>query len=71
LIVTDFHRIIKTTHDLAEQYGTERGLTEETIQLAADCAAHIEIKKQAQRYAANMNRPFCEIMRVWEEHKND
>lgn len=69
LIVTDFRRIIKTMHDLAAQWGAAHGLTDETIQLAADCAAHIEIKKQAQRYAANMNKPFHEIMRVWEENR--
>lgn len=71
LIVADFRHIIKTMNDLAAQYGTERGLTEETIQLAADCAAHIEIKKQAQRYAANMGKPFAEVMRIWREHKSD
>ena len=57
--------------ELAKKEGNARGLNDQQILLAAELYTDMEIKKQAQRYAANMGKPFAEVMRIWREHRND
>jgi transcriptional regulator with XRE-family HTH domain len=71
LILKEFHMITDEALELAKKKGNARGLNDEQIRLAAELYADMEIKKQAQRYAANMGKPFAEVMRIWREHKND
>ena len=71
LILKEFHMITDEAFDLAKKKGNARGLNDEQIRLAAELYTDMEIKKQAQRYAANMGKPFAEVMRIWREHKND
>ena len=71
LILKEFHMITDEALELAKKKGNARGLNDEQIRLAAELYTDMEIKKQAQRYAANMGKPFAEVMRIWREHKND
>ena len=71
LILKEFHMITDEALEIAKKKGNARGLNDEQIRLAAELYADMEIKKQAQRYAANMGKPFAEVMRIWREHKND
>ena len=71
LILKEFHMITDDALELAKKKGNARGLNDEQIRLAAELYTDMEIKKQAQRYAANMGKPFAEVMRIWREHKND
>lgn len=71
LILKEFHMITDEAFELAKKKGNVRGLNDEQIRLAAELYTDMEIKKQAQRYAANMGKPFAEVMRIWREHKND
>lgn len=71
LILKEFHMITDEALELAKKKGNARGLNDQQILLAAELYADMEIKKQAQRYAANMGKPFAEVMRIWREHKND
>ena len=71
LILKEFHMITDEAFELAKKKGNARGLSDEQIRLAAELYTDMEIKKQAQRYAANMGKPFAEVMRIWREHKND
>ena len=71
LILKEFHMITDDAFELAKKKGNARGLNDEQIRLAAELYTDMEIKKQAQRYAANMGKPFAEVMRIWREHKND
>ena len=71
LILKEFHMITDDALELAKKKGNARGLNDEQIRLAAELYTDMEIKKQAQRYAANMGKPFAEVMRIWREHRND
>ena len=71
LILDEFHKITNEAFEIAKKKGNARGLNDEQIRLAAELYTDMEIKKQAQRYAANMGKPFAEVMRIWREHKND
>ena len=71
LILKEFHMITDEALELAKKKGNARGLNDEQIRLAAELYTDMEIKKQAQRYAANMGKPFAEVMRIWRDHKND
>lgn len=71
LILKEFHMITDEALELAKKKGNARGLNDQQILLAAELYTDMEIKKQAQRYAANMGKPFAEVMRIWREHKND
>ena len=71
LILNEFHKITNEAFEIAKKKGSARGLNDEQIRLAAELYTDMEIKKQAQRYAANMGKPFAEVMRIWREHKND
>jgi transcriptional regulator with XRE-family HTH domain len=71
LILKEFHMITDEALEIAKKKGNARGLNDEQIRLAAELYTDMEIRKQAQRYAANMGKPFAEVMRIWREHKND
>ena len=71
LILDEFHKIANEAFEVAKKKGSARGLNDQQIRLAAELYTDMEIKKQAQRYAANMGKPFAEVMRIWREHKND
>lgn len=71
LILKEFHMIVDDAQECARKVGNVRGFTEAQIEAVAKAISDIEIKKQAQRYAANMGKPFAEVMRIWREHKND
>ena len=71
LILDEFHKITNEAFEIAKKKGNARGLNDEQIRLAAELYTDMEIKKQAQRYAANMGKPFAEVMRIWRDHKND
>lgn len=71
LILKEFHMITDDAWECARKVGNVRGFTETQVEAVAKAISDIEIKKQAQRYAANMGKPFAEVMRVWREHKND
>ena len=71
LILKEFHMITDDAQECARKVGNVRGFTEAQIEAVAKAISDIEIKKQAQRYAANMGKPFAEVMRIWREHKND
>ena len=71
LILKEFHMITDEAFEIAKKKGNVRGLNDEQIRLAAELYTDMEIKKQAQRYAANMGKPFAEVMRIWREHRND
>ena len=71
LILKEFHMITDEALDIAKKKGNARGLNDEQIRLAAELYTDMEIKKQAQRYVANMGKPFAEVMRIWRDHKND
>ena len=71
LILDEFHKITDEAFEIAKKKGNARGLNDEQIRLAAELYTDMEIRKQAQRYAANMGKPFAEVMRIWREHKND
>ena len=71
LILREFHMITDEAFELAKKKGNARGLNDQQILLAAELYTDMEIKKQAQRYAANMGKPFAEVMRIWREHRND
>ena len=63
--------IVDDAQECARKVGDVRGFTETQVEAVAKAISDIEIKKQAQRYAANMGKPFAEVMRIWREHKND
>ena len=71
LILKEFHMITDDAWECARKVGNVRGFTETQVEAVAKAISDIEIKKQAQRYAANMGKPFAEVMRIWREHKND
>jgi transcriptional regulator with XRE-family HTH domain len=71
LILDEFHKITDEAFEIAKKKGNAWGLNDEQIRLAAELYTDMEIRKQAQRYAANMGKPFAEVMRIWREHKND
>lgn len=71
LILDEFHKITNEALEIAKKMGSARGLNDQQIRLAAELYTDMEIKKQAQRYAANMGKPFAEVMRIWRDHKND
>lgn len=71
LILKEFHMIVDDAQECARKVGNVRGFTETQVEAVAKAISDIEIKKQAQRYAANMGKPFAEVMRIWREHKND
>jgi transcriptional regulator with XRE-family HTH domain len=71
LILKEFHMITDDAWEFARKVGNVRGFTETQVEAVAKAISDIEIKKQAQRYAANMGKPFAEVMRIWREHKND
>ena len=71
LILTEFHMIVKDAQEIATKVGNARGFNSTQIEEVAKAISDIEIKKQAQRYAANMGKPFAEVMRIWREHQND
>lgn len=71
LILKEFHMIVKDAEQCARKVGNARRFNEAQIQEVAKAISDIEIRKQAQRYAANMGKPFAEVMRIWREHKND
>ena len=71
LILKEFHMITDDAWECARKVGNVRGFTETQVEAVAKAISDIEIKKQAQRYAANMGKPFAEVMRIWRDHKND
>lgn len=71
LILKEFHMITDDAWECARKVGNVRGFTETQVEAVAKAISDIEIRKQAQRYAANMGKPFAEVMRIWREHKND
>ena len=71
LILKEFHMITDDAWECARKVGNVRGFTETQVEAVAKAISDIEIKKQAQRYAANMGKPFAEVMRIWREHKDD
>lgn len=70
LILKEFHMIVDDAQECARKVGNVRGFTEAQVEAVAKAISDIEIKKQAQRYAANMGKPFAEVMRIWREHKD-
>ena len=71
LILKEFHMIVDDAWECARKVGNVRGFTETQVEAVAKAISDIEIKKQAQRYAANMGKPFAEVMRIWRNHKSD
>ena len=71
LILREFHMITDDAWECARKVGNVRGFTEAQVEAVAKAISDIEIKKQAQRYAANMGKPFAEVMRIWRDHKSD
>ena len=71
LILKEFHMIVDDAWECARKVGNVRGFTEAQVEAVAKAISDIEIKKQAQRYAANMGKPFAEVMRIWRDHKSD
>ena len=71
LILKEFHMIVDDAWECARKVVNVRGFTETQVEAVAKAISDIEIKKQAQRYAANMGKPFAEVMRIWRDHKSD
>lgn len=70
LILKEFHMITDDAWECARKVGNVRGFTETQVEAVAKAISDIEIKKQAQRYAANMGKPFAEVMRIWRDHND-
>ena len=70
LILREFHMITDDAWECARKVGNVRGFTEAQVEAVAKAISDIEIKKQAQRYAANMGKPFAEVMRIWRDHND-
>ena len=70
LILKEFHMITDEAQECARKVGNVRGFTEAQVEAVAKAISDIEIKKQAQRYAANMGKPFAEVMRIWRDHND-
>lgn len=70
LILKEFNMIVDDAQEIAAKVGNARGFNSTQIEEVAKAISDIEIKKQAQRYAANMGKPFAEVMRIWRDHND-